>query len=564
MTGRADATRVGADARLGTRRPPVSSREPRVDLAPARPALRPVSSWARVALLLLLAFTLARGMLWADFVPAFWGPDEDYHFLYADYLVTRHALPDPDKPLYSVEYSATTTSIHYDEYGGGQRTSFDGDPHASLDQIAALPDSAREPTLAGRGVGVVHPPLYHVLGAAADWLTGDAPMQTRLTWVRYVTVLFGVLAVYAAWLLAAQVLRRESHQLYVAFLVAIQPMIGFLSGIANHDSALIAFFSIALALMLFALRTPPRAAQGAWLGGAIALALLVKGSALALLPLAGMTYAAQALTWRSRWRDVAKAALIAAALVLVVAGWWYVRSKIVYGSSTGAVPSSGGGAHVSASLSQLLSWTKEWTGQTYKTYWWHFLWPEVLTHTFWYYVPALVGSVGVLGVFGAAWSERRRLLDPANPRLRQIVVMVAAALSLFLTFLAVDLQRRIDGLSFYVNSGRYLLPAYAAVATLFVVGLLHLVERAARPLVFGAVSVFATYFSLRVFDINYVQRYFGDEGIGELLRRVSFDRPSFVTPFTLGALLALIVALFAAFAVVAVWGARSARHATRL
>ena len=169
-------------------------------------------------------------------------------------------------------------------------------------------------------------------------------------------------------------------------------MASFLSGIANHDIALIAFFSAALAFMLFALRTAPRMAQGVWLGGAVALALMVKGSALALLPLAGLTYAAQALTWRERWRDALKAALVAAAVVVVVAGWWYVRARIVYGSSTGAVSGGGGvDAGAKATLGQLLEWTKEWTGLTYRTYWWHYQYCEAPANSFWYYVPALVG-----------------------------------------------------------------------------------------------------------------------------------------------------------------------------
>jgi 4-amino-4-deoxy-L-arabinose transferase-like glycosyltransferase len=410
---------------------------------------------------------------------------------------------------------------------------------------------------------VVHPPLYHLFAAGADWMAGDAPMQTRLTWVRYVTVLFGVLAVYAAWLLAAQVFRRESHQLFVGFMVAVQPMIGFLSGIANHDSALIAFYSLAVALMLFALRTAPRAAQGAWLGGAIALALMVKGSALALLPLAGIAYLAQALTWRTQWREVLKAAGIAALVVAVIAGWWYVRSRIVYGTTTGAV-SGGGGEDPggTATLSQLLTWSKEWTALTYRTYWWHYVWWEAPARTFWYYVPALIGAGGALGLLGAIWSCRRHLFDPANPRLRQIVVMLGAVLALFISFLLVDLQRRTDGAGFYVNGGRYLLPAYAAAASLFLIGVLHLVRRSVRPLVLGALAVTAAYFSFHVFEIHYWHRYFGDVGPGELFHRMSFDRPAFVTQETLWVLFGLVVLSFAAFVVVWVRGSRTPVPAT--
>jgi hypothetical protein len=531
-------------------------------MPPARPALLPGRGWVRTALLLLLLFTLVRGLFWANMVPAFWGPDEDYHFLYADHLVTQNALPDPDKPLYPREYSVTTESILSNAYGGGPRTQFEGDPRRSLEIVAALPDSAREPTAEGRGVGVVHPPLYHATAAVADWLTGDAPMQTRLAWVRYVTVLFGVLAVYAAWLLAAQVFRQPWLALFVAGFVAVQPMIGFLSGIANHDVALIAFYSLAVALMLFAVRTPPRMAQGAWLGAAMLLALLVKASALALLPLALVAYLGQAFTWRERRREVLKAALVAFGIVLVAAGGWYLHARLAYGSSTGAVSQAGpaepGGT---ATLGQLITWAKEWTGLTYRTYWWHYIFWEAPARTFWYYVPALVGSVGILGLAGAAWAERRRLLDPANPRLRQIVLMVGAVVVLYLSFLVVDLQRRADGAGFYVNGGRYLLPAYAAAVTLFVIGLRHLVQRAARPLVFTVVSLLAVWFSLRVLEQQYLIRWFGDEGIGELLRRISFDRPPFVTQFTLWLLIIGSVASLIAFAVVLVRGARRSEGA---
>ena len=50
-------------------------------------------------------------------------------------------------------------------------------------------------------------------------------------------------------------------------MVAVQPMVAYLAGIVNHDSALIAFCTLATAMLLFILRSPPRMAQGAWLGG---------------------------------------------------------------------------------------------------------------------------------------------------------------------------------------------------------------------------------------------------------------------------------------------------------
>ena len=47
-------------------------------------------------------------------IPHFWAPDEDYHFLYIEYLTTQHALPGPDKAMYPPEYPTAVQAINYD------------------------------------------------------------------------------------------------------------------------------------------------------------------------------------------------------------------------------------------------------------------------------------------------------------------------------------------------------------------------------------------------------------------------------------------------------------------
>ena len=305
----------------------------------ARPPLLPEGRTARWCLLLLVVFVFLKGLVWSVTIPYFWAADEDYHFLYAELLTTEQRLPSPTAPLYPREYYEVTAAIDYDTYGQGARKTFNGDPKRSVRLLARLPDSAREPTGMGRGVGIVHPPLYPLAGALVNTAAGDASVMTRITLVRWVSALTGALAAYLAWLLAAQVLRRFAHQFAAAFLVAVQPMISYMTGVVNHDIALVACFSAALAMMLFLLRSPPRAQQGLWLGGAIALALLIKATAVVLLPLAALVYLAQGLVHRGRWREIARSAGLAALVVLVLAAWWYVRVKLAYGSFTGATTS---------------------------------------------------------------------------------------------------------------------------------------------------------------------------------------------------------------------------------
>lgn len=526
---------------------------------PARPRLLPKRRSARWALALLIAFTVLKGLLWGVTVPTFWAADEDYHFLYVESLTTQHQLPSPDRPLYPPEYGLAAQAIHYDTYGQGPRVDFDGDPKRSVRQLGQLPNSARDPDAVGRGVGVVHPPLFPLLGAAINTSAGDASVLTRVTLVRAVSALIGGVAVYMAWLLAAQVLRRFVSQFVAAFLVAVQPMFSYMTGVVNHDVALVATFCAALAMMLFILRSPPRAAQGAWLGGAIALAMLIKATALFLLPLAALVYIAQALVHRVDWREVARSAGLAAGVTFVLAGWWYIYVKLSYGSFTGATTTLSDTSQSSlppdergifaTSPGELLGFAREWMALTYRTYWWHFMWFEAAgknSPIFW--VPIVAGVLGSIGLIRLTWLRRRTLLDPDDPTLRQILLLVATTLIVIVPFLGVDIVRRADGLGFMVNGGRYLIPAYGCVTVLFVLGIRGLVGARLWTPVLLAASAVAVLQNLRIYDYHYLNRYYGHESYGELLRRLSFDRPEFVTPTTIA-----IVAILAASAAAIAW-----------
>ena len=522
---------------------------------PARPDLRPALRWARWALVFLLAFTFLRGAVWSTTFPSFFGPDEDYHFLYAEYLTTQHALPSPDKPLYPMEYPELVKAMEYDKYGGLGPPEFKGDPKASVRKTARLPDSARDPVEVGRGVGIVHPPLYHVPAAVVNWSLGDASVFTRYHAVRWLTSLFGVLAVYAAWLLAAQVFRQESLRLLAAFLVAAQPMVALLAGIANHDSLVIATFTLATALMLFLLRTAPRARQGAWLGGAIALALLTKSSGLALLPLAALAYALQALAHRDRLREVTRSAGLAGLVVLVGAGWWYLYAAIKYGNVSATVPPAEPVPGTPAGIPDLWNYTKEWVSLTYKTYWYHHFWYEANPHARYFHVPLYAGYVAGAGLIVLVIRNRRRPLAADRPLLRQVVLMVLSALALFLPILALDLQHFVDGLGFSLSGGRYLLPAYPAVAVLMILGVRQLTPARLRPLVYAGAALLAAYFCWVVWLREYVNRYYGlpETGWGERLRNMTYDRPEFVTATTLRIAIALVfLSLLASAAAVVV------------
>lgn len=535
---------------------------------PSRPSLLPDARWARIALALLCAFAFVRGAMWSATTPSFWGPDEDYHFMYVDHVATTGTIIDPDKPLYSSEYVHTVNQTQFNAYGVGPRVDFSGDPKAALGRLARLPEGDRDQVHVGRDPAVVHPPLYYYLAAIPDkvseWGGGNA-LPTRMLWVRFVSALIGVVAVYAAWLLAAQVLRRkEGTQLLVGLLVATQPMLGFLSGFVSNDIAVIATFTLVTAYCAFLLRVAPTPRQGVWLGGLLVLAVLTKSTALVLLPVAGLALLLQHFTYRSSWRSTLRTSLYCAAPLLVGALWWYVWARASYGTFTGEVlvngvasSSASSGTHDGPGLSGYVTLARGWIADAYKTAWWHFMNFEAPRGRWFYFAPAAIIATGVLGVVGLGYERRRFLLDRDDARLRQAVLLTAAFFALIAPFLYLDLNRAADGLGFLVAAGRFVMPAYPGLVVLVVLGLGWLLSDRARPIAFGALAIGTVAMCWNVWKVYFVERYYGTGSLDEVFGRMAFDRPGWVQPTTYWIALLLCAALLLAFAVATIWRGNS-------
>ena len=499
--------------------------------------------------------------------------------MYVDTVAHEHRLIDPSRPLFSNEYSRTTQVTHFNEYGQGARLEYRGDPKGTIDELERLPASDRRGSMTGRGIGVVHAPFFYLAGGSVDAALGDKAMPTRMFWVRIVSGLFGVLAVYAAWLLASVIVATSAVALLAALIVACQPMLGYLSGLVNNDPGVVATSTLALALLAFLLRTPPRPAQGLWLGAAVALALGIKATALALLPLVALAYVGQGLVY-GRWGTMLRSAAAACAVILVLIGWWYIRSKILWGTFTGAVHGYHGPGQIapsppvpaegltgtvtvlakpSASLHDYYVWTREWLGTAYRTFWFHFLEFEAPRGTWLYYFPGVAAAAGALAYAIYVVDRRRTLLDPTRAVLRQSLVVAASSVTFVAPFLVEDLRHRADGVSFLTAAGRFMLPTYAPLVVCALIGALWIVRPRLQPVVLGVVAVFAGYFVWRVWESHYVGRYFGTTALPEAFHRMTYDRPEFVSAQLLWVVLVLAAAALvgAALTILRVaWGER--------
>jgi hypothetical protein len=532
---------------------------------PARPRLLPVTRLARILLVLILAFTFVRGALWATTTPNFWGPDEDYHMMYVDTVGHDHRLITPSKPLYSNEYSRTLDWTEFNVFGNGARTDMAGDPKAVLHRLARLPETQRAKVATGRGIGVVHAPLYYMAGGAVDYALGPKAMPTRLFWVRMVSGLFGVLAVYATWLLASLFFAAEAAALAAAAIVALQPMLGYLSGLVNNDTAVVSTSTLVLVFAVFVARTKPRVQQGLWLGGALALALATKSTALAMIPVAGFAYLLQGLT-HGQWRTIARSLAWAIVIPLIVIGWWYIRSKLLWGTFTGEVhgyhgigqsppgpPAAPGPPPAPWAIHDYLYWSKKWLATAYRTFWFHYLEYEAPRGTIRYWVPAAACSAGALAYGAFLIARIRSWRMPDKPLVRMSLVAVAPLVTFVGPLLTLDLQRRHDGGGFLQAAGRFGLPAYPGLLICAMVGLFWLARRRRYQRLVGAVLIAgAAWQCWEAYKWHYMGRYFGTWNLDLAFYRMSFDRPEFLTQTFIWCMF-IVMCLLAAATIVLLW-----------
>ncbi|MFZ0180227.1 MAG: glycosyltransferase family 39 protein [Candidatus Dormiibacterota bacterium] len=168
------------------------------------------------------------------------------------------------------------------------------------------------------------PPLYYLLGAIVARLSGDDPRLIRL-----VSVVLGVLTILTVYAVARRLFPlRPALAVGAAALVALLPEAQYLAGAINDDNlAWLAGALLVLAgvVVVQSEVVTPRLALGA--GLAIALAVLAKETvwilALLLLVLVVVRCGRQL-------RALHAAALLVPTIVL--AGWWFVRNAVEFGS----------------------------------------------------------------------------------------------------------------------------------------------------------------------------------------------------------------------------------------
>ncbi len=460
--------------------------------------------WSRSFLPACLAVYLLLGVAFSLVFPLSQAPDEPAHVQYALFLARERRLPDfyadnagyesYQPPLYYTLCAAVGKLAMALPAGRGGV-----EPPASLEatneQIARrLPHY--ETVRSGQ----------HDLALAALRQSYRRTAAERRAWLamRLLTVLLGGVGILLAYRIVFAIFpARPWMAATVAALMATQPMYLHICASVGNEPPTVVAVGLTLLVGVLLLREGPSPARAALLGLALGIGMLVKASATAVLPVAVLALAwaagrrhqprpadtpltdlarrVAALEWKGFLRMLGIALGVAAAL----AGWWYARSIVLYGSLS----------HFPANVDKQVSWEiylarpdMLWrllsiaVPMTFRNFWAGFAWTNIAVAPwiYWLLLAVCLASLPGLGLLIADARAGRLGWSPLQIRAVWLLTVAAGLLKLALLYyiLLVDLGGG--------SQGRYLFPVFVALGMLWTLGVARLLpERLERLLPFA-------------------------------------------------------------------------------
>jgi len=288
------------------------------------------AGWALVGLVVLYSVL---GTVYSVVTPVFEAPDESLHFFVIKHILDHHSLPIQSEETRGLWAQEGSQPPLYYLVGAALVSGIDlSDAEALLWHNPQA--NQGDPTNPGNKNTYIHPP-----DQAFPW--SGAVLAVHL--LRFFSLALGAATVVAVWHIVRMIFPRQVFlPLLVAATTASIPQFLFITSSVSNDNAMTCLGAVAILLLLRRLqadacgeqRNRARVGQWALVGVVLGLAVLSKLSGMALLLMAAIVIALGAWHRRS-WRYVWQAGLSVGLVVLVLAGWWYVRNLVLYGEPTG-------------------------------------------------------------------------------------------------------------------------------------------------------------------------------------------------------------------------------------
>lgn len=307
------------DARV-SHPPPLQRREPahRIRYPPLFAGL-PLVVWA------LCAVFVATMLMWSVVKGTYDSSDERQHVAAGLYWSEYHEWPRFKEMGMMLNVMRSDDLVH-------------SVPH----EAAAAPARPERPSFAdltretpvsekSRNQMSQHPPLYYVmLGQLHDVLPVDMAADLEVWIMRLMSiVLMAPLPLLAA-ALARRLGASRPNVIIVAAATALIPGIASIGGAVNNDNLLNAASGWVLLGIASVLTGDLRSMTAAWIGAALAVALLTKAFAIPIAVGVALAYVVAIVRFRSFRSGLASLAIVVG--VAALGGWWWLQNLVRYGT----------------------------------------------------------------------------------------------------------------------------------------------------------------------------------------------------------------------------------------
>ncbi|NLG28063.1 MAG: glycosyltransferase, partial [Chloroflexi bacterium] len=446
------------------------------------------SQWLRRhGLAVLLLATFAKNLAGALLMTPITGPDERYHFQYAQALERFGAVNRAPQDYIPKELDQLWELVQRNrrllraDWSVQQRRTITG----MLAQANSV--SSRVVYIDGHGSGLrlrnfaeYHPPLYHVIAGGVQWLLEGHGLTARALGTRLISVLLGCLTV---WLIhqAALLLWPGNawFALATATMAAFHRRFTMFSSIISNITLEITLFALLLYLCLLILRRGNQPRLLVALGVTVTAGLLTRASFAVTVPLVALLFCWQACRVVRRRGSVRELLPWVWVGLLPLAGaWWWYRDAVFSGGETMLSLYGETESTAQVTLAGFLART-QWLGR-YRSlllnYWGPT--PQGVTRAQCY--TSLATTLVVL-----VWSARRVLRHPGGPGADTLVAvallgLATLAVDAFWVYLEFRFQRDMGGP--YATRPAYYLAPFAGQMLWYGLGWALLAPRMGRLL----------------------------------------------------------------------------------
>ncbi len=280
----------------------------------------------QIAKLLLVTVILAYvvvACLFSFSVPLYEAPDEPSHLLYVNFIASQHRLPNLNTPdRTSVPYEGHQPPLYYALAAG---------------LLNLLGKSQVNPVIQQNPAFLANVPnvLNAYLHSPDEYLQPDA-LVVHI--IRLLSVFWGAVTVYLTYKIARTIRLTTDVALLAAAINAFIPEFLFLTGTVSNDSMSWALSSLVLLLTLrLYMNNDVDWHNVLYLGAALSAALLTKATSVILIPFIIAVIMLKATLGEGRRirPELLKVTLSLVLIVALLAGWWYIRSIVLYNDFTG-------------------------------------------------------------------------------------------------------------------------------------------------------------------------------------------------------------------------------------